>query len=352
MRRRGFKRALMWGVPLLVVLWGAYAYLTGGRYVSTDDAYVKAGIVTVSSDVAGRVVAVAVKENQHVAKGAVLFRLDDRPYRYALERAEANLAQARLQVDGLHANYRQKQAELKAARETLAYQRRQVERNRALLATRAVSPSAFDAMQNQLQVAEQTVVSTEQQIASIRASLGGNPDAPVDDHPLVKQAQAQVDQAKLDLDRTVIHAPVDGIVSKADNLQPGQYLNVGTAAFALVATRVWIEANFKETEITHMRAGNAATVTIDTYPGHSFQARIDSIGAATGSEFSILPPQNATGNWVKVTQRVPVRLVLIEPNRGLALRAGMSVGVEVDTHYRRPAMAVIERAIAGTADER
>jgi membrane fusion protein (multidrug efflux system) len=352
LRKRGARRLLMWGVPLLIVLVGGYSYLTGGRYVSTDDAYVKAGIVTISPDVAGRVETIAVKENQHVAKGQVLFRLDARPYKFALERAAANLDQARLQVQGLHANYREKQAELKSARDTVDYQRRQVARNRTLLASRAVSQSQFDTLQNQLQVAEQNVVSIEQQIASIRASLGGDPDAPVDSHPLVKQAQAQVDQARLDLQHAVIYAPVDGIVSKVDKLQPGQYLTVGAPAFALVASEVWVEANFKETEITHMRPGNTATITVDTYPGHEFQARIDGIGAATGSEFSILPPQNATGNWVKVTQRVPVRLVLVGPDHGFALRAGMSVSVEVDTHFRRPMLAVIERAFAGGADGR
>ena len=347
LQRRGPRRLLMWGVPLLIVLAGSYVYLTGGRYVSTDDAYVKAGMVTVSADVAGRVVEIDVRENQPVRQGDVLFRLDDRPYRYALDRAQANLEQTRLQVEQLRASWRQKQAELQSARDTVTFQQRQYDRNKALIATKAVSQMALDQAFQALQVAQQSVASIEQQIAGILASLGGKPDIAVDEHPLVRQAWAQSDQAKLDFERVVIRAPVDGIASKVESLQVGQYLSVGTPAFALVATRLWVEANFKETELTHMAPGNAATVTVDTYPGKTFKARVESIGAATGSEFSILPPQNATGNWVKVTQRLPVRVAILDADPKFPLRAGMSVTVEVDTQYRRPAMTLFDGAVAG-----
>jgi membrane fusion protein (multidrug efflux system) len=347
LRRRGTRRLLMWGVPLLIVLAGGYVYLTGGRYVATDDAYVKAGTVTVSADVAGRVIAIDVKENQRVAKGDVLFRLDDRTYRYALERAEANLAQVRLQVEQLRASLRQKQSELQAAKDTLDFQSRQFERSKALVGNRTVSQATFDQARQAVQTAWQNVAAIEQQIAGVLASLGGDANIATEKHPLVQQAQAQVDQARLDLDRVVVRAPLDGVASRVESLQVGQYLNVGAAAFALVSTRVWIEANFKETELTHMAIGNTATVTVDTYPGKTFTARIESIGAATGSEFSILPPQNATGNWVKVTQRLPVRVAIENPDPARPLRAGMSVTVEVDTQYRRPALALIEDALAG-----
>ncbi len=349
LRRRGPRRILMWGVPLLIVLAGAYAYLTGGRYVSTDDAYVKAGMVTVSADVAGRVIEIAVRENQRVTKGEVLFRIDDRAYRYARERAQANLAQARLQVDQLRASYRQRQAELQSARDMLDFQTRQYERNRALVASKNVSQSAYDQARQAMQAAQQSVASTQQQIAGILASLGGDANIATEKHPMVQQAQAQVDQAQLDLDRVVVRAPVDGVASRVESLQVGQYLNVGAAAFAVVYSRVWIEANLKENELTHMAVGNTAIVTVDTYPGKTFTARIESIGAATGSEFSILPPQNATGNWVKVTQRLPVRVVIEGREAGRPLRAGMSATVEVDTQYRRPALALIENAFAGPA---
>ncbi len=349
LRRRGPRRIIMWGVPLLIVLAGGYAYLTGGRYVSTDDAYVKAGMVTVSADVAGRVTEIAVKDSQRVRQGDVLFRIDDRTYRYALERAEANLAQIRLQIEQLRASYRQKRSELQAAKDTLDFQGRQFERSRALVGNKTVSEAQFDQARQAVQTAWQAVAAIEQQIAGILASLGGNADIATEKHPLVMQAQAQVDQARLDLERVAVRAPLDGIVSRVESLQVGQYLNVGTAAFALVSTRVWIEANFKETELTHMAVGHAATVTIDTYPGVTLTGHIESIGAATGSEFSILPPQNATGNWVKVTQRLPVRIAIDHADPARPLRAGMSVTVEVDTRYRRPALTLIENAIAGGA---
>ena len=349
LRRKSTRRILMWGVPLLIVLFGAYSYLTGGRYIATDDAYVKAGMVTVSTDVAGRVTEIAVRDNQRVRKGDVLFRIDDRPYRYALEKAEANLAQSRLQIEQLRASYRQKQSELQAAKDTLDFQSRQFERSRALVGNKTVSQATFDQARQAVQTAWQNVAALEHQIAGILASLGGDANIATNLHPVVRQAQAQADQAKLDLERAVVRAPVDGIASRVESLQVGQYLNVGAAAFALVSTQTWIEANFKETELTHMAPGNAATVTVDTYPGKTFAARIESIGAATGSEFSILPPQNATGNWVKVTQRMPVRIVILDPDPAQPLRAGMSVTVEVDTQYRRPALAVIENAFAGGA---
>ena len=347
LRRRGPRRLLMWGVPLLIVLAGGYMYLTGGRYVSTDDAYVKSGMVTISADVAGRVTDIAVKDSQRVRKGDVLFRLDDRSYRFALDRAEANLAQVRLQIEQLRASYRQKRSELQAAKDTLDFQGRQFERSRALVGNKTVSEAQFDQARQAVQAAWQAVAAIEQQIAGILASLGGNAEIATDKHPLVLQAQAQLDQARLDFDRATVRAPIDGIVSRVESLQVGQYLNVGTAAFALVTARVWIEANFKETELTHMAVGNAATVTIDSYPGMTLTAHIESIGAATGSEFSILPPQNATGNWVKVTQRLPVRIAIDADDPARPLRAGMSATVEVDTRHRRPALTLIENSIAG-----
>jgi membrane fusion protein (multidrug efflux system) len=216
-----------------------------------------------------------------------------------------------------------------------------------LLATKNVPQATYDQARQAMQAAQQSVASTQQQIAGILASLGGDANIPTEQHPLVQQAQAQVDQARYDLDRVIVRAPLDGVASRVESLQVGQYLNVGSAAFALVSTRVWVEANFKETELTHMAVGNTATVTVDTYPGKTFTARVESIGAATGSEFSILPPQNATGNWVKVTQRLPVRVAIENTDPARPLRAGMSVTVEVDTKYRRPALAVIEGALAG-----
>jgi membrane fusion protein (multidrug efflux system) len=345
LRRGWLKRTLMISVPLVLVLVAGYWWLTSGRYVSTDDAYVQADMVQVSADVAGRVVKVEVADNQRVKTGQVLFRLDDGSYRIALEHAQAMLASARLQIEGLRATYRQKLAEQKQAQDTLAYQQREYDRQNKLFAEHVSSQQSVDAARHALDMAKQQQASTEQQIANTLAALGGNPDIRTEDHPLVRQAQAQVDQAKLDLSDTVIAAPLDGIVTKVDKLPIGQYLNAATPAFSLVANKTRIEANFKETDLTHMKAGQKATIDVDTYPDHPFTATVASIGAGTGSEFSVLPPQNATGNWVKVVQRIPVRLVIEDLDPERPLRAGMSVDVEVDTHYRHPLLVRIDRML-------
>lgn len=324
--------ALMGIVPLALAAAGGYFYLTSGRYFSTDDAYVEADTVAISADVAGRVVELDVHDNELVKSGQVLFRLDDRSYRIALERAKAELASARLQVDGLRATYRQRQADLKAAEDTLAYMQREFDRQQQLLASHVTPQSKFDEARHNLDNARQQVAANEQQIANILASLGGDPNIETEKHPLVQQAQAHVDQAALDLSNTIVTAPANGIVTKVAKLPVGQYLNSAAPAFSLVSTdHVWVEANFKETDLTRMRAGQPATIDIDTYPDRTFTARVESIGAGTGSEFSVLPPQNATGNWVKVVQRIPVRLVIDNADPDHPLRAGMSATVEVDT---------------------
>jgi membrane fusion protein (multidrug efflux system) len=326
--------ALMASVPLLLIAVAGYLYLTAGRYASTDDANVEADKIAISADVAGRVVAVEVQDNQRVSIGQVLFRLDDRSYRIALERAKAQLASARLQVDGLRATYRQKLADLKAAQDTLAYMQHEYDRQVQLVETHVTPQQKVDEARHNLDNARQQLAATQQQIANTLAALGGNPDIQTDEHPLVQQAQAQVDQAALDLADTVVMAPANGIVTNVSKLPVGQYLNASTPAFALVATdQVWIEADFKETDLTRMRPGQPATVDVDTYPDRSFSAHVASISAGTGSEFSVLPPQNATGNWVKVVQRVPVRVVIDNPDLDHPLRAGMSVTVEVDTRH-------------------
>ncbi len=335
---------LMLGVPLLALIVAGYFYLVGGRYVSTDDAYVQAAQTEVSSNVAGRVAEVDVHDNQQVQKGTILFRLDDRPFRIALEDAKARLAGARLQIEAMKATYRQRQADLHAAQDTLAYQQREADRQKRLLGSGISSQAQFDQASHAFDVARQQVAAMQQQIANILANLGGNPDIPVDQHPSVAQAQAEVDRANLNLSYTIITAPEDGTVTKVEQLQTGDYINAATPVFALVsASRIWIEANFKETELTYMRPGQVASVDVDSYPDKTFTARIASLSPGTGSAFSLLPPENATGNWVKVVQRLPVRLVVEDGDAAMPLRMGMSVTVEVDTHHRRPLLGFIER---------
>ncbi len=264
-----------------------------------------------------------------------------------MERAESQLAAARLQVESLRASYHERMAQLKSAQETLAYQQHELQRQRNLLATHTASQSAVDQAAHAAEVAREAVAAAQQEIANILASLGGDPDIPTDRHPLVRQAQAALDQAQLDLTHTVVTAPVNGVVAQVDKVPVGTYLTAGSPAFSLVATdAVWVEANFKETQLTYMRPGQEATVTVDAYPGTVFRARVDSLSPGTGAQFSVLPPQNASGNWVKVVQRLPVLLVIENPDPARPLRAGMTVTAEVDTRHQSDLLAGI-RALFG-----
>ena len=328
---------LMASIPLVLIAIAAYLYLTAGRSASTDDAYVQADKIVVSSDVSARVVAVEVKDNQPVKTGQVLIKLDDSNYKIALFKAQANLAATKLQIDGLRATYKQREADLKAAQDTLAYMQREADRQAQLLTTHITSQQKYDEARHNLDAARGQFSAAQQQLANVLASLGGKPDIPTDQHPLVLQAQAQVDQAALDLSHTVIRASADGYVALVNRLPVGQYLSAATPAFNLVTTdRAWIEANFKETDLTRMRPGQNADCDIDTYPDRSFRAHVDSISAGTGSEFSVLPAQNSTGNWVKIVQRVPVRLAIDNPDPNYPLRAGMSATCTVDTRTLPP----------------
>ena len=336
-RRRWPRLILMFVLPLVVVIGGGYWYISSGRFVSTDDAYVRANMVTVSSNVSGRVVSVDVKNNQYVKEGQVLFRTNDATYRAIRDKADASLAAAKLQVDSMRATYRQRLTDLKAAQDTTAYAQREYDRQASLLASHTVSQAQFDQARHALDAAKQQVAAADQAIAAALAALGGDPNIATEKHPLVEQAQAQLEQAELDLSDTVVYAPENGTVTLVDKLPVGTYLTPAMPTFALVGTdQVWIEANFKETDLTHMKQGQAATIDVDAYPDVTFKAHIDSLSPGTGSEFSVLPAQNATGNWVKVVQRLPVRLVVDNPDPQRPLRSGMSVTAEVDTGYDSP----------------
>jgi membrane fusion protein, multidrug efflux system len=331
--RERLRLPLMWGVPLLMAVVGLYFYLTGGRYQSTEDAYLRAAEVAISANVSGRVSEVDVRDNQQVRRGQILFRLDDRPFRIAVESARARLQGARLQVESLKADYGQYGADLRSAQSALAYSEREYRRQSRLLASGIASQSQVDKALLARSEAQQSVAAAKQQITAALAKLGGQPDIAVDAHPLVQQAQAALDRALLDLSYATVSAPSDGIVTGVEHLQAGSYLPSATPAFVLVSTRdVWVEADFKEDQLAHMRSGDSATVKIDAYPGRTFQAVVASITPGTGSQFSVLPPENATGNWVKVVQRLDVRLHLkgsLPP-----VRSGLSATVTVDTRLR------------------
>ena len=333
---RNLRRALLALGPIVVLAGGLFAYTTGGRYVSTDNAYVHAGKLTVATDVSGIVADVAVKESQKVEKGQVLFTLDQEPFRIALAGAEANLGIVRNQLVTLQATWRQKQAQIAQARTDAAFYETGFQRQQDLLKRGVASQAAYDQARRDLDAARERVTMAQGDADATLAQLGGKADAPIEQNASYLAAQAQVDKAKRDLTRTTVLAPIPGIVTNVDALQGGEYLPAAQAAFSLVSSAdVWIEANPKESDLAYLKAGAPAVVTIDAYPGREWQATVTSLSPATGTEFSVLPAQNATGNWVKVVQRVPIRLAVQMPADAPALRTGMSANVEIDTGHRR-----------------
>jgi membrane fusion protein (multidrug efflux system) len=335
--RQRVRLPLMLAGPLVVLLAGGYWYLTGGRYVSTDDAYVQAARVAISTDVSGRVVEIGIHDNDRVTAGQMLFRIDQRPFQIAVEEAKAQLATVRFQIHALKATYHQKRADARATEAMVDYQQREFERQQRLRASGTASQQQFDQARQAYETGRQQLASKQQDVAVALANIGGDPDIPLDQHPMVQHAQAALDRAELNLSYTVIKAPENGIVTKVEQLQVGEYVTASTPLFSLMSTdRVWVEANFKETELTHMRPGQTATVEIDTYPEAAIPATVESLSPGTGLTFSLLPAENATGNWVKVVQRLPVRLSIEHFDPNAPLHAGLSATVEVDTKHRRP----------------
>jgi membrane fusion protein (multidrug efflux system) len=331
-RLQSLRWPLMIIAPLVVIAAAVYFYITGGRYQSTDDAYTRAATVSISSNVPGRVTEVDVRDNELIQKGATLFKLDDAPFRIAVDDATARLASTRLQVESLKSTYKQRQVELRAARDTQAFAQTQFDRQSRLVQSGISSRTQFDQASHSLDAARQEVANVQQQIGVALANLGGNPDIAPDKHPLVQEAQAALDRAQLNLSYTVIKAPIDGVVTRVEQLQVGDYIAASAPVFALVATGdTWIEANFKEVQLAHMQPGQTATIRIDRIPGKHFSAKVVSLSPGTGSQFSLLPPENATGNWVKVVQRVPVRLHITDADAAVLLQAGLSADVKVDT---------------------
>ena len=334
-RRRRIRRVLLIGGPLAVAIVTAIFYVTGGRYVETENAYVKADKVAIAAEVAGQITDVAVRENQPVAKGQVLFQLDTQPFRIALSRAEANLQNVRADIEGMKAAFRQKQEELKLARSDREFAEREYRRQANLAKRKVASETKLDQAKHKLDVSEQQIAVIGQALDQLRARLGGDPDVPVEQHPRYRAALAARDQAALNLSHATVRAPFAGVASKTP--EPGQYVKVGEPMMSVISNRhMWIEANFKETDLTHVRPGQPVSVEVDTYPGMHWKGTVASVSQATGAEFSVLPAQNSTGNWVKVVQRIPVRIAVASPAGAPPLRAGMSTQVEIDTGHHRP----------------
>jgi len=334
--RERLRRPLLVVVPVIMAAIGAAGYLGEEPYVSTDDAFIRAGKDSINARVSGQVVEIGVHDNQRVSKGQLLFQIDPVPYRLAVDQAQARLGSVRLGIGSLKASYRQQLAELQSARDSASFDEREYDRKKALAAADFTSKSTLERAETDLKVARQHIASVEQQIASTVAALNGDPEIDIDRHPTVLEAKAALDRAKLNLSYTAVLAPDDGVVTKVEELQSGDFVTTGAPVFSLLSSRqVWIEANFRETGLAHMHPGEAATITVDTYPDRVFKAHVVSMSPGTGSDFAVLPPENATGNWVKVVQRLPVRLELDETDAARPLFSGISVTARVDTGYRR-----------------
>jgi membrane fusion protein (multidrug efflux system) len=331
-KKRSWKRTLMWiGGPALVIAIGGYMYITSGRFASTDNAYVQADRVTVAPQVSGRVAQVDVRENQPVKKGDVLFRIDAEPLQIAAARMQAQVESVKSLLDAARSGYHSAEADIRSSAADLKYKEQQFKRMQELRGRGLVAEQALDDAANNLAAARAKQDSNNAALSKAQNLLGGLPQTPDEQLAGYKLALAQLAQAKLDLEHATVRAPIDGVIGKT-TLQPGDFLTMGQAAMPLVATTLWVDANYKETDLTHVAAGQNATIEVDTFPGKKWQARVASISPASGAEFSVLPAQNATGNWVKIVQRIPVRLSIEEPNHdGMILRAGMSAVVEIDT---------------------
>jgi membrane fusion protein (multidrug efflux system) len=330
---RGGLRRWRWPLivagPVLVVAIVVFFWLTSGRYQTTDDAYVQIAKTPVAPSIPGRVVEIYVKENQVVKRGQVLFRLDQRDLQANLDLAQAQVAGAQLAVGQARVAYQRESAAVAVARENLTFAVREVERQRKLNAAGAVSTQSVDQAVHAANQARDQLAVAQQQQAQALAALGGDPNIG-DRAPGVMQAHAQLARARLNVAYATVVAPADGIVARVDQLPVGAYLNASQTAFWLLSGQPWIEANFKEDQVGRMQVGQPVEIDIDAYPGGPLKGHVASFPPGTGSAFSALPAQNATGNWVKVTQRLPVRIAFDKPPPERAARAGLSAKVKVD----------------------
>ena len=332
---RSFRPLALIGVPAVVLAGALFFWLQGGRYASTENAFVKADIAQMASEVAGRIVDVNVRDHATVAAGDVLVRLDPEPYRLALAKADAEIDSARATVEALKVSLRETRADAKETENRLSYFELQAKRQRELSGRGVSSAARVEQADSEEQQARDRLAMLQQRIARVEAALGGDPDKPTDRYAAVREKMALRDRAALDLAHTEIKAPRAGIVLNF-RLQLGEQVKAQTPLFSLVADRrPWVEANFKETDLTYVTVGQKATVVLDMHPGITWDAEVESISPATGAEFAILPPQNASGNWVKVVQRLPVKLRLIERPGEPPLRAGMTAYVSIDTKRSR-----------------
>jgi membrane fusion protein, multidrug efflux system len=334
-------------IPVAAIIGGGYWYEATGRFVTTENAYVKAHVIAVSPNIDGRVTDVYIDENQRVKTGDVLFKLDAEPYWMMVRMSEAKRETARQEIESTRAEYHQIVAEIEKAKGDVKHYEREAGRQRKLASKAITTRTRLDDAEFNLATAKQDVATLRQKIRTVLARLGGDPKRRAELHPDFMAAETEKAMAEMNLGYTEIKAPVDGIVTRL-KLEAGEWVEEGEPAFGLIAIdRTWIEANLKETQLTHVREGQDVKVEIDAYPDVVWTAKVASISPATGAEFSVLPPQNASGNWVKVVQRLPVRIEIESTPDHPPLRAGMTATVTVDTHHKRELWSTVKTAIAG-----
>ena len=321
--------------PVVVAIGALALYLTGGRTESTDNAELQTGLVGIAADVSGKVTEIDVHENEVVKAGDVLFRIDPAIAQANVDAAQAALAAAKAAVGSSRADLQESTSGIAAARTRLSFARAEADRQKALLAQGIASRSQYDQAMLAVSTAQDDIATAQDKAASRAAALTGGLGGPIDDQPMVRRAAAALESARIDLAHTVVRAPRDGVVTKVNQLQLGSYVTASRPVFMLAGTKFWVEANFKENQLANMRVGQPATIVIDAYSGVTLKGHVASFSPGTGNSFSILPAENATGNWVKVVQRLPVEIVLDQVPQGLPLHAGLSAVVDVDTGHKR-----------------
>jgi membrane fusion protein, multidrug efflux system len=339
--RKRLRTILLVALPAIALVIGLGVYLSGGRYVSTDNAYVGAQKVLITPDIAGKILHVAVREGQHVNLGDELFSLDREPFSLALQQAKAKLDTARSNFDKLKTNLKSLDTLTDLAQKNVDLKRRDVERKTKLVSSQAGSQADLDTALATVVTAQLQAEYAAQQRDTTLNQLLGDPNLPLEKYPEYAQAKAVLDNAQRDFDHTIVRAPMSGTATQVDNIQLGRFVAAGTPVLSVIDDQApWVDANPKETDLTYLRIGQKATLDVDSFPDHTFTGTVIAVSPGTGAQFSILPPQNATGNWVKVVQRVPVRIAFDKSENTKLLRSGMSVNVEIDTgHSRLPFMS-------------
>ncbi len=337
---------LMVVVPITAAVYGALWWGESMRYVTTENAYVKSNVIAISADVDGRIIAVDARENERVNGGQILLRIDPRPFEIEIAEARAELERAKAEIEALRADYRSGQRAIRSRNERVRYLQGEFDRQQKLTKRGVGTGAKLDQARHELEMSRREVDTVRERNRMLLAVLGGDPAIKVENHPKYLSALANLDRAELDFDRTNVLAPADGIVGNI-NLQLGEYVEKGEALFSVVQVdKSWIEANLKETQLTHVEVGQTVSFFVDSYPDIEWQGKVASIAPATGAEFSLLPPQNASGNWVKVVQRLPVRLAITEKPGNPKLRAGMTVDVSIDTERDRSLGVMVRELVA------